>query len=402
MTAAQRRAINRHNARKSTGPITPEGKERARQNSLKHGLCAAVLALPIENADDLQNQFDEWVASYQPVGPAEFAMVEEIAHAQLRLRRCRRSEGAVVELQVNTAYRTWSDAQDDRLSALQQLLAVDPAAAVRQLRRFGPGRRYMIDRWKRLGRWFLRDGYCGTTALVEEAVRLLGADPKRLPAGPPVAYEFRVCCTGARPVRDETYLAWLLSDAAIHPEYHAEYGRAVPETDDCRDMVRKIVTAQIEALEQEEDDWRADEQAEAAGACLRAQVPCDGPDTKLTLRYEAQARGALHKALKALDVLQDARYAAESGEPDVIALADAPPEPLPSVARNEPDTPPESPLSADIQTSCDSSTEANPAAVTTATLTVEEVAGVVAVATTEIDTTIPPIVTPEMAESPPA
>ena len=254
MTAAQRRAINRHNARNSTGPITPEGKERARQNSLKHGLCAAVLALPIENADDLQNQFDEWVDLYQPVGPAEFAMVEEIAHAQLRLRRCRRSEGAVVELQVNTAYRTWSDAQDDRLHALQALLAVDPAAAVRALRRFGPGRRYLIDRWKRLGRWFLRDGYCGTTALVEEAVRLLGADPKRLPAGPPVAYEFRVCCTGARPVRDETYLAWLLTDAAIHPEYHAEYGRTVPETDDCRDMVRKIVAAQIEALEQEEDD----------------------------------------------------------------------------------------------------------------------------------------------------
>ena len=186
------------------------------------------------------------------------------------------------------------------------------------MRRFGAGRRYLIDRWKRLGRWFLRDGYCGTTALVEEAVRLLGADPKRLPAGSPVAYEFRVCCAGARPVRDETYLDWLLSDAAIHPEYHAEYGRSAPETDDCRDMVRKIVAAQIEALEQEEDDWRADEQAEAAGACLRAQVPCDSPDTKLMLRYEAQARGALHKALAgALDLLQDARATPPSPRPAI-------------------------------------------------------------------------------------
>ncbi len=247
MTAAQRRAINRHNARNSTGPITPEGKERARQNSLKHGLCAAVLALPIENADDLQNQFDEWVASYQPVGPAEFAMVEEIAHAQLRLRRCRRSEGAVVELQVNTAYRTWSDAQDDRLHALQALLAIDPAAAVRALRRFGAGRRYMIDRWKRLGRWFLRDGYCGTTALVEEAMRLLGADPKRLPAGSPVAYEFRVCCTGAaRPVRDETLSGVVAAHRRGDPSRISRRiwpPIAVPETDDCRDMVRKIVAA---------------------------------------------------------------------------------------------------------------------------------------------------------------
>ena len=74
MTAAQRRAINRHNARKSTGPITPEGKERTRQNALKHGLCAATLALSHENADDLQDQFDEWIELYQPVGPAEFAL----------------------------------------------------------------------------------------------------------------------------------------------------------------------------------------------------------------------------------------------------------------------------------------------------------------------------------------
>ena len=352
MTAAQRRAINRHNARQSTGPITPEGKERARQNSLKHGMCAATLALPIEDADDLQNQFDEWVASYPAGRP------RRVRDGRRDRRRAvpapplsPRWRTPVVELQVNTAYRTWSDAQDDRLHALQALLAVDPAAAVRQLRRLGSGRRYLIDRWKRLGRWFLRDGYCGTTALVEEAVRLLGADPKRLPAGPPVAYEFRLCCTGARPVRDETYLAWLLTDAAIHPEYHAEYGRSAPETDDCRDMVRKIVAAQIEALEQEEDDWRADEQAEAAGACLRAQVPCDGPDTKLTLRYEAQARGALHKALKALDVLQDARFAAES------EAGDTPLEPLPSVARNEPETPQEPQPSAVPETSCDASTD---------------------------------------------
>ncbi len=175
--------------------------------------------------------------------------------------------------------------------------------------------------------------------------------------------EFRVCCTEPRPVLDETYLAWLLTlDAAIHPEYHAEYGRAVPETDDCRDMVRKIVAAQIEALEQEggrSAQGRAGR--EAAGRLPpRTQVPCDGPDTKLTLRYEAAGRGgALHKALKALDQLQDARFAAESeaDEPDVIALADAPPEPLPSIAPNEAETPQEPQPSAAPETSCDTSTD---------------------------------------------
>ena len=361
MTADQRRAINRYNARKSTGPITPEGKERTRQNALKHGLCAATLALSHENADDLQDQFDEWVELYQPVGPAEFALVEEIAVAQLRLRRCRTREAAVLELQVGAAYEVWATKEVGRLSAGLTLIATDPAAAVRDLRQFGIGRRWMLERWVWIAGELLRKRYASTPALVDEGVRLLGGDPARPAAGPPAAYMFRLVCTGARPVADPKAIAWLLSDAAIHPQFLADYGREIPAPADCRDLAINMVSNEMEALQEEENGLREDERRETDGVRLRAQVPCDSPDTKLWLRYESMARGAFHKALKALDQLQDARFAAEAegGAADVIALADTPPEPLPSVARNEPETPQEPQPSTALETSCDAPTEMN-------------------------------------------
>src|SRR4051812_33616331 len=46
----ERAAISRANARKSTGPKTPEGKARSSKNALKHGLRAEAFALPNEDA----------------------------------------------------------------------------------------------------------------------------------------------------------------------------------------------------------------------------------------------------------------------------------------------------------------------------------------------------------------
>ena len=361
MTAAQRScAINRHNARKSTGPKTAEGKERTRQNALKHGLCAEQLVLPIEKAEDLQNQFDEWVEQYQPVGIAEFALVEEIVKNQLRLSRCAGRETAVLDLQVRAAYRGWNNEQEDRLAALRQVLAADPAKTVRALSRFGAGRRWMIDRWRNFARWIERDGYCKTPALVDEAVHLLGGDSKKLKTGPVVAYQFRLCCSGSRPTPDPKYVEWLLSDATIHPDHHAEYGGALPSTEFCRNHVRVIVAQQIAALEQEDEEWRADEKSEGIASCLRAQIPADGSETRLALRYETIARSALHKALKELDRFQDARYAAEA-EAEAADLPDDPPAPIASVARNEADTSPEPQPTPDNVPSCDASENTNSA-----------------------------------------
>ena len=119
MTADQsRRAINRYNARKSDRTDHFEGKERTRQNALKHGSERPPMGSPspTRTPTTFQDQFDEWVEPHQPVGPAEFAaLVEEIAVAQLRLRRCRTREAAVLELQVGAADEVWATKEVGRL-----------------------------------------------------------------------------------------------------------------------------------------------------------------------------------------------------------------------------------------------------------------------------------------------
>lgn len=348
MTPKQRDAVRLHNARKSTGPRTAEGKARARRNSLKHGLCAQEIALIIEDSEALQNEFDEWFAQYEPVGPAEAALVKDIALCQLKLNRCRGREAAVVGLQVHKAYSVWCDEQDDKLAALRQRLATGPAAAARELARFGAGRDWLIGRWTSFAQWLERDGYCNTPALIDEGVRLLGGDPQDFQNGPLPAYLFRVLCTGASPTPDPRYTRWLLCASVIHPDYQAQYGTSLPDTASCRAELRAFVARQLATLEEAGADLAEEEGAALKGVCRRAQVPVAGEDTKQALRYESMNRAALHKALKELSRLQKERFAAELALP-------------PAQVRNEADIPPEPPLTIEPVATYNASENTNPA-----------------------------------------
>jgi len=85
-TLAQIRA-NRENAKKSTGPRTPEGKAASRRNSLRHGLCADQLLLPPDDPDDFLALRDDLRQRFCPVGEAEDCLVDRIAATQWRLLR---------------------------------------------------------------------------------------------------------------------------------------------------------------------------------------------------------------------------------------------------------------------------------------------------------------------------
>jgi hypothetical protein len=78
---------NRRNAQKSTGPKTPEGKQAVSLNSLRHGLRAATVVLPREDAAEFQRLCDDLEAEWQPQTRTEQIYVEQMAIAYWKLQR---------------------------------------------------------------------------------------------------------------------------------------------------------------------------------------------------------------------------------------------------------------------------------------------------------------------------
>ena len=87
---------NRQNGKKSTGPRTPEGKQRSRLNALKHGILAKAVVIEGDPGREKRGEFDhlltEFWQHYTPQGPVEEMLVERMATLKWRLARVYRSE----------------------------------------------------------------------------------------------------------------------------------------------------------------------------------------------------------------------------------------------------------------------------------------------------------------------
>ena len=93
-------AANRRNAKRSIksgdacGPRTPEGKERAKFNALRHGLLARSVVVPTRDGPENRKQFERLLTQLRdklnPDGILEEMLVEKIAVAYWRLRRALR------------------------------------------------------------------------------------------------------------------------------------------------------------------------------------------------------------------------------------------------------------------------------------------------------------------------
>ena len=91
-TTIDRAEINRRNARRSTGPRTPEGKSRSRFNAVKHGCRARLPILPGEDPEAYQHRLDAWVGKFRPGDDVELYLVERAVHVSWQLDRADRAE----------------------------------------------------------------------------------------------------------------------------------------------------------------------------------------------------------------------------------------------------------------------------------------------------------------------
>src|SRR3954451_8126971 len=173
----EREQITRKNVSRSTGPKTQEGKEKARQNALKHGLRAEALALPIEDVEELRELTDDWLGYYLPASPGMRAMLDRAVFATVQSRRCERFYAATASEQVRQAEETWDCDQERELERLKKLLRVDPAEAMLDLKRSARGCRWVLDQWDNLLAFLESDG-CWTPSQRDTASRLLGERPE--------------------------------------------------------------------------------------------------------------------------------------------------------------------------------------------------------------------------------
>ena len=87
---------NRENAKNSTGPRTPEGKQRSSQNALKHGLLAADSVIPGEDPAEFDRHLTLFENAYVPKNYIEREIVRQIADAAWRMQRLSRIETTAI------------------------------------------------------------------------------------------------------------------------------------------------------------------------------------------------------------------------------------------------------------------------------------------------------------------
>jgi len=96
MATEKQIAANRANARKSTGPRTPEGRARSSLNAVQHGLTARRPVLPNEDRRAFESFARGMRKDLRPAGPVQALLVEEVIDAAWKMRRAADAQQRVV------------------------------------------------------------------------------------------------------------------------------------------------------------------------------------------------------------------------------------------------------------------------------------------------------------------
>jgi hypothetical protein len=125
-TVDSRRAqSNRENARKSTGPRTPEGKSRAAQNAVTHGAFAQNLLLPHEDKEHFAQHYCSMLKSLHPANAIQTFLAQRIIALTWRLNRLHAAESF---LHFTRIAQFQTNADKVKKSELSQKLAPDYAS----------------------------------------------------------------------------------------------------------------------------------------------------------------------------------------------------------------------------------------------------------------------------------
>jgi hypothetical protein len=272
--------------RKATGPRTSAGKERIKNNALKHGIFSKVALLKNESRPEFDSLLDGLFEDLQPIGMLERILVEKLATNLWRRRRALIAEGA--EIENGMAFLAWDEKQRQEKD-LQ-------ASRVRWLK-YDSELIGLMDKMENpqvLGRCLqvleqLKD-HIETTGLNSEF------DQEALTE----LYGNRARWT--RTLAD-TYEAW--SDtAACSDQEREQNGYALPEQ--CKIEVLEEVEKEIARLKRYQKVRSSTESERLQLESLRKNVP-DAPQLDRLLRYETTLARDFDRTFSQLEGLQRMR-----------------------------------------------------------------------------------------------
>ena len=160
-------ASNRRNAVRSTGPTSPAGKARVRSNAVKHGLSGAGLALPVEDAAEVERRFRALGDDLRPVGERERILAHRAAFLSVRLDRCAAYETAALSEAIRTAEADHDQEIRRDIDDAVKRLPDDPTSSVARLERTPEGVDWMLKVWGEL----LEDVTFGTYLMFNQVTR---------------------------------------------------------------------------------------------------------------------------------------------------------------------------------------------------------------------------------------
>ena len=138
---------NRRNAKLSTGPRTPEGKERSRANAREHGLTGEGIALSTEDTQQVAARFDGMVEELAPKTLVGLVLVKVTAMLSVRLDRSYEQEANRLSARVQSAETDLIDKRKAQAEHLLQTITHTPATNHRRPRSTPTGVDLLIEKW---------------------------------------------------------------------------------------------------------------------------------------------------------------------------------------------------------------------------------------------------------------
>jgi hypothetical protein len=147
ITSEARISTSRQNAKLSTGPKTPEGKERSRRNGLKHGMTGKGIVVLEQDAAEVDIRH---LALHKELAPQSIMgaiLVGQMATLSVRMERGARQEFAAVAIRARHAGDVFDAERSEAAKELLKTIGSDPREIVRKLLKSPEGVELMAEAW---------------------------------------------------------------------------------------------------------------------------------------------------------------------------------------------------------------------------------------------------------------